>query len=122
MHQPAEISRQLLRFWSRQNHAEVEGMKESTFGDPAASFDQLFMHDRDLTGGPAEADESQFQPESQCFPERNGFRKDGPVDVYPRHFSEILSEALIVRVSCMNRKINRIVRFVRADIVLPDEH
>src|SRR5262245_29041282 len=55
MHQPADIGRELLRLGARQQHAIVERMQEPLFRDPTLLLDQNAMHDRDLSGGTAEA-------------------------------------------------------------------
>ena len=67
MHEPADVGGQLLSFGARQEHAVVKGVQESVLVDPLAAFDQLRVHDGDLARGPAEADESQLQPESERF-------------------------------------------------------
>src|SRR5215475_15794839 len=53
VHQPADIRCELLRLWSRQQHAVIEGMQESRFRDPAFFLDQDAMHHRDLPRGTA---------------------------------------------------------------------
>ena len=55
VHEPADISRQLLRLGARQEHAIVQRVQKASFGNPAPFFDQLLMHDRNLPGGTAEA-------------------------------------------------------------------
>ena len=65
MHQPAQIGGELLRLGAGQQHAVIERMQKPAFADPAAARDQLGMHDRDLPGRAAEADEAQLQPEAQ---------------------------------------------------------
>ena len=66
---PAEIDRELQRFRSRQRHAEVQRVRERFLGDPAATFDNLAMHVRDVPGGTAKRDEPELQPESRGFGE-----------------------------------------------------
>src|SRR6266446_2577468 len=43
-------------------------MKEASFADPFLLLHQFAMHDRDLSSGSSEADESKFQPEPEGFP------------------------------------------------------
>ncbi len=62
--QPAQIGGQLLRFRPGQQHAIVEGVQKALFGDPPAAVNQLLMHEGDLTGRAAKADEPQLQPEA----------------------------------------------------------
>ena len=71
MHQPADIGRKLLRLGARQQHAIVEGMQEPLFRDPALLLDQNAVHDRDLSGGTAEAEACDAQPDFQRVPERD---------------------------------------------------
>jgi hypothetical protein len=40
-------------------------VQEAPLADPAAPLDELGVHDRDLPGRPAEADEAELQPEAQ---------------------------------------------------------
>jgi len=40
-------------------------VKETAFRDPASAIDQLVMHDRYLSGRPAEANKSELQPEAK---------------------------------------------------------
>ena len=54
VHQPADIDRQLLRLWSRQQHAIVQRVQKSPLADPFLLIDQNAMHHRDLPGRPAE--------------------------------------------------------------------
>ena len=65
VHQPADVGGQLLRFGTGQQHAVVQRMQEALFADPAAALDQLGVHDRDLPGRAAEADEAELQPEAE---------------------------------------------------------
>ena len=61
--QPADIDRQLLGLGAGQHHAVVQCMQEAPLGNPAPPLDQLLVHDRDLPGRPAKADEAQLEPE-----------------------------------------------------------
>ena len=72
VHHPADIGRELRRFRTGQHHAVVERVQEAVFGDPAPAFHQFRMHDRDLAGRPAEADEAELEPEAECLGEGNG--------------------------------------------------
>lgn len=40
-------------------------MQKTRLADPFFLFDQLGVHDRDLSGRPAEADEAELEPETQ---------------------------------------------------------
>jgi hypothetical protein len=62
---PADVRGELRGFGSREQHAIVQGVKKSSFADPAFFLDQFGVHDGDLTGRPAEADEAEFQPEAK---------------------------------------------------------
>jgi hypothetical protein len=67
--QPTDICRELLRFGSRQQHAVVQRVQKTPFGDPAFTFDEFLVHHGDLTRRSAEADEAEFEPETQCLAE-----------------------------------------------------
>jgi hypothetical protein len=58
MHGPANISRKLLRFRSGQQHAVVQCVQEARLVDPFAPYHQLIVHDGDLPGRSAKADEA----------------------------------------------------------------
>jgi hypothetical protein len=74
MHQPANVSRQLLRLRPRQQHAIVQGMQKTPLGNPAPPLDQLLVHDRNLPGRPAETDKAQLQPEPERLAQTHGLR------------------------------------------------
>jgi hypothetical protein len=40
-------------------------VQEAMLGNPAPALDQLLVHDRDLPGRAAEADEAELEPEAQ---------------------------------------------------------
>src|SRR5271169_6402130 len=65
MHEPADIGGQLLRFRARKHHAVVERVQKAPLRDPAAALDQLLVHDRNLAGWTAKADETELEPEAQ---------------------------------------------------------
>src|SRR5262245_56192114 len=67
MHEPADVSRELLSFRTREQHAIVQCVQETLLGHPALLFDQNAMHDRDLTGGSTKASASHAQPSPECF-------------------------------------------------------
>jgi hypothetical protein len=46
----------LLRLWAWQEHAVVERVQEAVFVNPAFLIHQDAMHNRDLPGGPTEAE------------------------------------------------------------------
>ncbi len=65
MHQPTNVSGKLLRFGTRQNHAEIQCMPEPPLGNSTPPFHQFLMHDRELASRAAEADETEFEPEPE---------------------------------------------------------
>ena len=67
MQQPADIGGELLCFGAREQHAVIEGMQITAFGDPMAPLHQFLVHDGDLASRPAETDESQPQPIAKCL-------------------------------------------------------
>jgi hypothetical protein len=75
VHQPADVGGELLRFGPGQQHAVVQRVQEALLADPAPPLDQLGVHDGDLPGRPAEADEAELEPEAQRFPEADGKRR-----------------------------------------------
>ena len=77
VHQPADVGGQLLRLGPGQQHAVVERVQEAPLGNPALLLDQLAVHDRDLAGGPAEADEAQPEPEPEGLAQRHVMRGGG---------------------------------------------
>src|SRR5258707_408622 len=52
---------------------KVERVEETFLLDPFLLVDQHAMHERDLPGGPAEADEAELEPEAERLFERDGF-------------------------------------------------
>ena len=66
------VAGELLRLGAGQQHAVVQRMQETPLADPAAALDQFGVHDGNLPGRPAEADEAQLEPEAQCLAERHG--------------------------------------------------
>src|SRR5687768_5439710 len=73
MHQPADVSRKLLRFRPRQQHAVVQRVQKTSLRNPTPVLDQLLMHDRNLAGGTAKADEAELQPEKKGLSESDRF-------------------------------------------------
>ena len=65
MHEPADVGGQLLRLRARQQHAVVQRVQEPVLRNPAAPLDEFLMHDGNLPGRAAEADEAQLQPEDE---------------------------------------------------------
>ncbi len=55
----------------------AQGMEESSVADPSFLLDQLVMHDGEMGGCTAEADPSELEPETQCFPEGRPLRRSG---------------------------------------------
>ena len=60
MQEPPAVDGELLGFGTGQQHAVVERMQETRLADPAFFFNQLRMHERDLAGGSAKADATEF--------------------------------------------------------------
>ena len=71
VHQPANVSGELLRLGARQQHAVVQGVKKTPLRYPAFFFHQFAVHDGNLTRRAAKADETQTQPEFEGVSERN---------------------------------------------------
>jgi hypothetical protein len=63
MQQPADVDRQLRRLGARQQHAVVERVQEARVADPASLLHQLAMHQRDLPGRSAEAQQPDPRPD-----------------------------------------------------------
>ena len=74
--QPADIGGELLRLRAGQQHAVVERVQEAALGDPALLLDQDAVHDRDLAGRPAEAQERDAQPDAERLGEGRDARTD----------------------------------------------
>src|SRR6266478_3298722 len=62
---PPDVDGELLRFRAGQQHAKVERVQKSRLADPSFPFDQLRLHNRDLAGRSAKADESELQPKAE---------------------------------------------------------
>ena len=71
MHQPADISGELLGLGAGQQHAIVERMHEAAFGHPPFFFDENAVHHRDLPGRAAEAQRGDAQPDAEGLADRN---------------------------------------------------
>lgn len=69
MHQPADIGGELLGFRAGQDHAVVQRMQETPLGNPVPAFDQFLVHNGNLTGRAAEADETEFEPKDGGLPQ-----------------------------------------------------
>jgi hypothetical protein len=67
MHEPAQISCQLLRFRTRQKRAEVQSVQKPALADPMAFVNHLPVQQGNLPGRTAERQQSYFQP----HPERS---------------------------------------------------
>src|SRR3990170_519624 len=67
MHHPTDIRGELGRFGAGQHHAVVERVQEAPLRNPAFLFHQVMVHDRDLPGRPAEADEAELEPVPERF-------------------------------------------------------
>ena len=66
MHQPADVSGELLRLRARQHHAVIERVQKTLLGNPALLLNQFAVHDRNLPRRSAKTDETQLKPEAQC--------------------------------------------------------
>ncbi|HWO32851.1 MAG TPA: hypothetical protein VNO32_28985 [Candidatus Acidoferrum sp.] len=53
----------------------AQRMEEALVADPPPLLNQFVVHDRNVSGGAAEADPSQLEPETQRFPERRPLRR-----------------------------------------------
>src|SRR5215813_15221646 len=73
MQEPANVSGQLLGFRTWKEHAVIQCVQEARLADPPSFIDQLSLHDRDLPGRSAEADETKFHPKPECFSEARMF-------------------------------------------------
>ena len=62
MQQPADVGRELLRLGPGQQHAVVERVQEARLADPALLVDEHAVHQRDLTGRAAEAEQADLRP------------------------------------------------------------
>lgn len=72
---PAEVGGELLSLGAGEEHAEVESMKEVAFREPFPSLYDLLVHNGDLPGGAAEANEAKLDPEAETLEEGGwGFR------------------------------------------------
>jgi len=69
--QPAEVDRELLRFWTGQQGAIRQRVQEPLLADPASFVDEFAMHDRDLPGGPAKGAQGDPEPRARRFTEGN---------------------------------------------------
>ncbi len=78
---PAEEDRELQRFGTRQQHAEVQRSRELAVVEPATTLDDLAVEDGNLAGGATEGNEAEIRPEAGCFAERrrwtDGWRRHG---------------------------------------------
>ena len=71
MQQPPDIGRKLLRFGPRQQHAVVQRVQEPAFRNPALLLDEDPVHDGDLPGRSAKAEDRDAEPDDKCFAEGN---------------------------------------------------
>ena len=58
MQPPARIGGQLHRLRTGQQHAKAQRIQELLLGEPATVFDDLLMHQCDLGGGAAKAQQA----------------------------------------------------------------
>ena len=69
VHHPADIGGELGGLRPGQQHAIVERMQEALLRDPAPFLHQVLVHDGDLPGGAAEADEAELEPVAEGLSE-----------------------------------------------------
>jgi hypothetical protein len=62
---PADPGRELHGLWAGDQHADVQRLHELALLQPALPLDDLAMHDRDLSRGAAEGNESEPGPEAE---------------------------------------------------------
>src|SRR5262245_5484093 len=62
MHEPTQISRELLCLRAWQQHAEIQCVQKTRLVDPFPFINHDAMHQRDLPGWPAEVDAADLQP------------------------------------------------------------
>ena len=62
MHEPADVSGKLLRLGAWQQHAVVQRMEKPLLGNPSLLLDEDTMHDGDLSGRSAKAQERNSYP------------------------------------------------------------
>jgi len=65
--QPADVSGELLRFRSGQQHAVIQRMQKAPLGNPAAPFHQFQVHHGNLPGRAAEADGTELESVFERF-------------------------------------------------------
>jgi hypothetical protein len=56
MEQPADVDRELVCLGPRQQHADIQGFKETALVDPTTPLHELPVHQSDLSGWPTEAE------------------------------------------------------------------
>ena len=74
VHEPADVGGELLRLGAGQEHAVVQGMQEPVLADPALLLDDDAVHDRDLAGGSAEAEQRDARPDPERLAEADAVR------------------------------------------------
>jgi hypothetical protein len=67
---PPQASGELPCLRAGENHRVVEGVKKTALVDPAFLLDQQSVHDGDLPGRSAEAEQRNLDPNPKCFSER----------------------------------------------------
>jgi hypothetical protein len=67
---PADVGGELHGLRPRQQHAEVERREKRLLADPLLLVDERAVHEGNLPGGPAEADEADASPHPQRLHER----------------------------------------------------
>ena len=72
VHQPTNVSGQLLRLGAGQQHAVVQRVQKAFFRNPAFLLHQLAVHDGNLPGRTTKADETQLQPKFKRVKKRDG--------------------------------------------------
>ena len=67
VHQPADIGRKLLCLGARQQHAVVQRVQETAFGNPVLLLDEDAVHHRDLPRRAAEREQRDAEPDAKGF-------------------------------------------------------
>ena len=64
---PADIGGELHRLGAGKEHAKIQSMQKALLSDPPSLLDEQAMHERDLTGRPAEGQDADPAPEGERF-------------------------------------------------------
>ncbi len=100
MHEPADISGELLRLGTRQQHAIIEGMQKARLGNPAFLIDQDAVHHRDLSGRATEAEQCDAQPDAERLVQGHSVSWLGSLALNDRKLSHSLISSMSM--SCVS--------------------